>query len=316
MSVMAMLAVVAVVCIIVFLGIVLPAEGNNQASQAGFRVGRTIAGLFIPLLIAYVIAGRKSVRKPNQFALIFCLLGLALNGINAMSSLNSTAFETEEQHVGRLMREASGLQPVRDSMFPGRRRADDALRKEFRTLVQTNREYSEAVSRMDISEVKSINTAESFANPALAAGGLRQLHAVFDVDSAQEAKVKGILDHLRSALEASASSASERESLMKGFDKGVAEQLSKRTPLVTAEKTWIDAVDQEYAYANQHSGDFRVHNGHLVIPDAAIREPFNNLMDDQEARRREFLKAQKDFQQFQAQTLEKMGVKPQDVGAK
>jgi hypothetical protein len=316
MSILAMLAMIVVAGIIVFLGITLPAEGETKAMQDGFRGGRTFAGLFFPGLIAYAIAGRKKSRKPNQFALMFCLFGLALNGANAVSTLDwSSVSETPEQHVGRLMREAAGLQPVHDSMFPSQRRTDDVLRNEFRTLVQTNREYSETVSKMDITEVKNINTVESFADPTLAAGGLRQLHALFDVDSSQEVKVKGILSNLRRALESSTSSPSERESLLKGFDNGLAEQLSKRTALVTAEKAWVDAVDEEYAYASQHSSDFHLQSGHLVIPDASIRQALNTRIDAQESHRKEFLQAQKEFQQFQAQTLEKMGVKPQDVGA-
>jgi hypothetical protein len=315
MSIVAMLAVAVVVCIIGFLGVTLPPEGDNQTQQDAFRVGRTLAALFIPGLIAYVIAGRKKARKPNQFAVIFCLVGLGMTAMNAIPSLSSTISETPEQHVGRLMREAAGLRPVHDSMFPSQRRTDDVLRKEFRSLVQTNREYSETVSKMDITEVKNINTVESFADPTLAAGGLRQLHALFDVDSSQEVKVKGILSDLRRALESSASSPSERESLLKGFDNGLAEQLSKRTALVTAEKAWVDAVDEEYAYASQHSSDFHLQNGHLVIPDASIRQALNTRIDAQESHRKEFLQAQKEFQQFQAQTLEKMGVKPQDVGA-
>lgn len=315
MSVVAVLAVAAVVCIIVVLGVMLPAQGNQHASQAGYRFGRTFGALFIPSLIAYLTAGRKKVRKPNQFALIFCLVGIVLISGSAISSVNLNTLETPEQHIGRLMREAAGLQPVRNSIFPGERRTDDIFRNEFRSLVQTNRHYSETVSKMDISEIKNINTADSFVDPAVAAGGLRQLHALFDVDSAQEAKVNEILGNLRRALESSAGSASERESLMKGFDKGIAEQLSKRTSLVSAEKAWMDAVDEEYAYANQHARDFREQNGHLVIPDASIREAFNSRMDAQEARRNEFGKAQKEFQQFQAQSLGKVGVKPQDVGA-
>jgi hypothetical protein len=315
MSVLAMLALAAVVCIIVFLGIMLPAQGKNQAVQDGYRFGRTFGALFVPGLIAYVTAGRKKVRKPNQFALIFCLVGIVVIGGSAMSSLNVGHPETPEQHLGRLMREAAGLQPARNSIFPGQRRTDDTFRDEFRALVQTNRRYSETVSKMDVSQIKNINTAESFADPALAAGGVRQLHALFDVDSAQEAKVNEILANLRRALESSARSASERESLLKGFDKGMAEQLSKRTSLVAAEKAWIDAVDEEYTYTNQHASNLRVQNGHLVIPDASVREAFNSRMDTQEVRRNEFVRAQKEFQQFQGQTLEKMGVKPQDVGA-
>jgi len=316
MSIVGMLAIAAVVCIIVFLGIMLPVEGDNQAQVEGFRVGRTLAGLVFPGLLAYVIAGRKRARKPNQFALLFCLFGLILNGANAMSSLSGGGIsETPEQHVGRLMREAAGLQPVHDSIFPSQRRTDNALRNQFRTLVQTNRDYYQTVDKMDISEMKRINTAESFADPAVAAPALRQLHAVYDVDLAQETKVKEILDNLRRALEASAGSASEKESLVNGFDKGMAEQLAKRSTLVAAEKGWVEAVDEEYAYANQHASDLHLRNSHLVIPDSSVRQELNSRIDAEEARRKEFLNAQKEFQQFQAQTFQKMGVKPQDVGA-
>jgi len=311
-----MLAVVAVVGIIVFLGMILPPGGDNQTQQDGFRVGRTFGLLFIPGLIAYVIAGRKKARKPSLFALIFCLVGLGITALNAIPSLISTISETPDQHIGRLMREAAGLQPVRDSMFPGRRRTDDIFRNQFRALVETNRQYSETVSKMDISEIKNINTPESFADPGVAAGGLRQLHALYDADAAQEAKVSQILGNLRGALESNATSAAERESLLKGFDKGLSESASRRTALVAAEKAWIDAVDEEYAYASQHASSFRVQNEHLIIPDASIREAFNSRMDAQQSSREEFLKAQKEFQQFQAQTLGKMGVKPQDIGSK
>jgi hypothetical protein len=317
MNRLALLAMFVVLALIVFLGSMLPTGEENQARALGFRIGRTFASLLLPFLIAYVFAGRKSARKPNQFALIFCGLAILLMGSYAVSSgVFGSSFESPDQHVGRLMREAAGLQPVRESLFPGRRRLDDALRDQFRALVRQNNDYTETVNKIDVSQVKYLNSPESFADPDSAAGALKQLHALCDADADQEAKVKVILDNLRHALETSASSPSERDTLLRGFDSGLDPQRAKRQAVVAAEKGWMDAVDDEYAYAAQNAGKLSLNQGHLVINDPEVRETFNTKIRFQESQRNAFLAAQKEFNEFQAQSLQKLGVNPKDIGAR
>jgi hypothetical protein len=316
MNVLGLLAMFVVIGLIMFLGITLPTGEENETRAIGFRIGRTLMALFMPFVIAYVIAGRRSARKPNQFAVIFCLLGVLFMGGNlASSGVLGSGFESPDQHVGRLMREAAGLQPVRESLLPSRRRVDDALRDQFRALVRQNHDYTETVSKMDISEVKYLNTPGSFANPESAAGALRQLHDLYAADAAQEAKVKQILENLRHALETSASSPSERDTLLRGFDTGLDPQMAKRQAVVSAEKDWMEAVDDEYAYAAENVGKLGLIQGHLAINDPEVRERFNTKLRFQESQRKAFLVAQKEFNDFQAQSLKKMGVNPQDIGA-
>jgi hypothetical protein len=304
---------VLVVLLALLFGFTKQVDPGSPAFMVGERFGALIAALGIPTLIAYLVAGRKKARNPNLFALIFCLVCVIGVGANWVSS---QSFETPEQRIGRLAREAAGLQPERHLGSSSRRKFDDAVRDQYRNLVQQNRSYTESIKSMDISQLKIINSAESFTRPGSATEARRQLHALYDLDAAQEEKVKEILQNLRHVMDSEASSVSERESILQGFDKGIAEATAKREHALAAEKIWMDAVDDLYVYADMHPGSFSLSNGHLVIADAVVRNEFNAKMDYQGDQRKAFLNAQKEFSQFQGQSLDKLGLTPHDVGAK
>ena len=111
-------------------------------------------------------------------------------------------------------------------------------------------------------------------------------------------------------------SSSERKDVEKGFEQGLAAQMPMRRRVVEAERQWVDSVDSEYAYAQQHERDFVLLQGHVGITNATVREEFNARVREQEARRKEVLEAKKDFDQSQSQTLQKLGLTPKDVGAR
>jgi hypothetical protein len=306
------LSILAAIALAVVAAMVRPVDPGAQSFQDGERIGGFIASLILPALIAYVIAGRKKTRKPNQFALIFCLLCVLFLAADFARGMN---FESDDQRVSRLMREAAGLQPIHQSMFPRKRRWDEGVREVFRELLRQNKEYSDAVRKLDQSQVNKINSPESFADPRVAEPALQQLHAAYDLDAAQEIRVKEVLEKLRAAMESGSSSASERDAIDKGFEQGMAKQMPKRRRLVEAEKQWLDAVDSEYAYAGDHETDFILLQGHLSIASTAAREEFNARVREQEARRKDLLDAKKEFDQFQSQTLQKAGLSAKDAGA-
>jgi hypothetical protein len=304
------------VCVILAIAVAFTKPLDEQGTPAflqGIRIGTLIGMLLLPFLIAYAIAGRKKARNPRAFAVIFCIVCLLGLGSSLVSSLS---FETPEHRIARLAREAAGLQPERHTGFARQRKFDDAVRNQYRNLVQQNRTYMESIKNIDMSQLKMINSAESFATPGAATEARRELHALYDLDAAQEDKVKEILGNLRRTMESEASSASERESMLQGFDKGTAEAAAKRQHALDSEKVWIDAVDDLYAYAEMHQGGFSLSNGHLIIPDAVIRNEFNSKMEYQGEQRKAFLQAQKEFSQFQGQSLDKLGLTPKDVGVK
>jgi hypothetical protein len=312
MSVWSGLGILAVVALAVLAAMVRPVDPGTQSFQDGERIGGLFASLLIPGLIAYAIAGRKKARKPNQFALIFCLTGIFLLAANLAGSMTP---ESGEQRIGRLMREAAGLQPVHQSMFPSNRRWDDGVREIFRDLLRQNKEYTEAFSKIDQNQISKINSAESFVDSRVAAPALQQLHASYDLEAGNEARVKQAVEKLRAAMESGMSS-SERKDVEKGFEQGLAAQMPMRRRVVEAERQWVDSVDSEYAYAQQHERDFVLLQGHVGITNATVREEFNARVREQEARRKEVLEAKKDFDQSQSQTLQKLGLTPKDVGAR
>lgn len=314
MSAVARIFLVVVILLAVALAILRSLrDTTDPATMIGEQIGALLVLLGFPLLVAWLAAGRKKVRHPNRFALIFCLISAFFSLANIPSVLN---FEEPEARFARLMREAAGIQPVSHRGFGRQRRFDDQVRDQYRKLLQQNREYTETVKQMDISRVKELNSAVAFVTPDVEQQGLAQLHALYDADAGEEQKVRAIMADLRQVLESNASSAAEREAMLSGFDKSSSTQFSKRQVALDAEKAWVDAEDDLHAYAGAHRDSITMQNGHLVISDEAVRSEFNTRIDAQEEKRKEFLKAQDQFAQSQAESLQKMGLSDKDLGGK
>ena len=277
----------------------------NETQVAGYRVGTFLGALVLPLLIAYPIAGRRNARNPNLFAGLFCGIGLLVILANTASSLSKFQPETTDQKVGRLMREAAGLQPVRKSFF-SEDKADTKMRDLFKQIIVINKDYQTEVDKFDVSATASLNTPESFANPDSAAEGLRQLRGAYDLDARQEQRMSAALENFRHGFDDVSSA--ERDSMLKGFNQGLARIMPTRQRAVTTEKAWVDALDDIYGYARTHQSQFRMAGGHLQITDGETRQEFNSRIRTLNAARQEFLQAKSDFDRLQGQTLQKTGV--------
>lgn len=303
-----------VITIIVALAgaILAPVDPGSQSYEIGEHIGGMLAMLGIPALIAYLVAGRKKVRHPNRFALVFCLISGIFSLGNAASMLS---FETPQQRFTRLMREAAGVQPVSHKGFPSQRRLDDAIRSQYGKMLQLNREYMAQVSKLDNSKVKEINTAKAFASAEIAQPALDQLHALYDADAAHERDVQNTLNGLRNVFN-DVRPAAEREAMLKGFDESLAQQNVRRQQLLDLEKAWIDSVDDEHAFAAAHRDTFRLVGASLVIADPEVRAEFNGKIRLQEENRKAFLKQQAESSKSTSESLGKMGLSGKDIGVK
>ena len=303
-----------VITILVALGVamIMPTEPGNASMQEGEHFGVLFVLVAFPALIAYLVAGRKKVRHPNRFVLVFCLISGIFSLGNAASMLN---FESPEQRFSRLMREAAGKQPVSQKGFPSQRRLDDAVRSQYGKMLQLNRDYTEQVKTLDNSKVKEINTAKAFASAEIAQPALDQLHALYDADAAHERDVQNTLNGLRHVFD-DVQPAAEREAMYKGFDESIAQQNVRRQQVLALEKAWIDSVDDEHAYAAAHRDSLRLIGTSLVIADPDVRAEFNEKVDSQEEKRKAFLKLQAEFNKSTSESLDKMGLSGKDVGGK
>jgi hypothetical protein len=255
--------------------------------------------------------GTQNKRSPT-LVVIAIAIAVVMGGLGyVVTNINR---ETPEKRIGRLMREAAGVQPVRNSLFPSDRQFDDTFRDQYRNLIRANRDYVKAVKNTDLSAVKQLNTPESFADPDSFSEGLKQLHAVYDLDMAQEQKVHEIVDSIRNAIESNTSFASEKEAVIKGFDEGIAQPLARRQQAVAAEQAWVQAIDDVYGYAQSNHMSFTLNNGHLVITDSQVRADFNAKVHTMSACQGQFMKAKREFDEWQAGLFRKMGVNGKDIG--
>ena len=312
MSVLGMIGIAAVSLLALAYASLAPVpELPNESQAVGFRIGTLIGALAIPFIIAFVIAGRRKARNPNLFAGLFCGIAFGMILLNGVRNLGSLQPETTDQKVGRLMREAAGLQPVRRPLF-GEAKTDGKMRDLFKDLIALNKEYKDAAAKLDTSAVKNLSTPESFANPDSAADGLNQLHAAYALDAHQEERMQQIIENFKRSFDDL--SAADREAMQSGFDKGISQTMPMRQRAISAEKGWIDSVDDVYAYAQAHHADFSMFIGRLGISDPQVREDFNTRIRTMNARRTEFLQAKHAIDEIQSRNLQKFGVSPQQAG--
>jgi len=312
MTALGKLGICAVVLLALLYASVVPTNESNSATRMGYRVGTFIGVMLFPTIVAYVVAGRRKVRNWKRFASLFFISGVIFLTMSWLGAVNS---ESPEQHIGRLMREAAGRQPVRNAGFGKQREFDDAVREQFRNLIQLNRDYTAAVEKIDLSATEKLNSPETLADPDSAEEALKQLHAAYDLDSQEEQKVSEVIEKLRNAMRSNSSSPAAQQSMLKGFDKSVAAQTSKRQQLLSTEKAWIDAEDELYSFADQHRNHIKLAGSQIAISNDTVREHFNQRIRSEEAFRTEFLKNKQQFSNDQAKLLGSYGLDQKAVGA-
>ena len=312
MSAAAKIFLALTIILAVLIVVVKPVDPGDAAFEGGQYFGELLAVLGLPALIAFLVAGRKKARHPNRFVLVFCLISGFLILGNAASMLS---FETPQQRFARLLREAAGTQAISHKGFPSQRKFDDAVRAQYGKLLQQNRDYLARVAKLDNSKVKEINTARALASTEVAQPALDQLHALYDADAGHEQEVRETLAGLRHVFEG-VGSPTERDEMLKGFDESLALQNGRRQQALAMEKAWVDAVDDEHAYAAAHRASIRLVQNTLVIDDPEIRGELNSKLQVQEERRKAFLRSQDEFNKSQAESLNKMGLSGKDLGEK
>ena len=300
---------------------ICPSCGKENASASGQCVacGRPLApvpGTFpatdqsAPAPSRYGSVPVPPQRKRSQALVVTLAVAFAVV-VFLVSKINH---ENPDQRIGRLMREAAGLQPVHESFFSGDRHFDDTFREQYRNLFQANKDYIEASGKLDLSATATLGTPDSFADPSIATEGLKQLHAAYDLDRAQEEKVQQFVHNIEQALATSDWASSNRQAYEAGFKQGMVEPITRRKRATSAEAEWIQSVDDTYAFAQDNHAVLSSNGGQLRITDEEVRQAFNLRIRTMNARRTEFLQAKQDFEQWQAELFKKMGVNSKSFG--
>jgi len=240
------------------------------------------------------------------------LAAFAAGGYYILSNQNT---EKPEEHVSRLFREASGLQPVKKySFFAKYQKFDEAFRNQFRTLIETNKEMQTRLAQIDKSGIPSLGRPETIADPSAAGPGLQALHALLDLEKEMGQKVRQIAEGIRSSVESSDLSAADKAEFMKGFEIGLTSSLEKRDRLINAESAYVASTDDLYNFANTNHSQIQLNGSQLVITDPQLLDAFNSKVREYNSTQTEMLRAQEDFTRAQRDILNKVGVGSKDVG--
>jgi hypothetical protein len=240
---------------------------------------------------------------------IALLLAFVVQPLSAQQS------ETAEHYLNRLIKEATGAQPVRESRFLSQRTVDNAFRNQFRTLIDQNRAFSGAVSKLDHEKIKKVMTPESLADPALGADVLKELDAYALLEQEHGIKADESIANLRHTFETADWREPQRQNALKSFDLIMAASQASRHTYLQAEKAWVDSVDDLYHCAAEHKSSLKVENGTLQVFDDNALQELNKRIKLANSRREEMLKAQQTYKDLQNQRLKAVGIDPGTVGA-
>jgi hypothetical protein len=307
------IAIVVTLLLVGYAVVFLPIPPQpNAATGYGYRAGQALMALFLPLVIAYAVAGRRSARNPGRFATIFCTLALVLAGLNAAGNYAKQPRETQDQRIARLVREASSeVPPLERGGIEGE--LDALMRDMFRRVAQQNRAYQKAVDGADLRRLGELYSARSFSSEYDISTTQAQLALALQLDTQQEDTLRQLLADVRSQAERKDWPARYKRELLTGIDAGFAEAFQRRAAQVEAEKAWAAAAQDLYQYALEHLDAISVRGDQILIADSAVRDAFNLRLERAQQLQKDFETKQERFDNSVKQDFQKKGLTPQEL---
>lgn len=153
---------------------------------------------------------------------------------------------------------------------------DKAFRDQFRALIEQNRAFVAAVSKLDHEKIKKVMTPESFADPLLGADVLKELDGYVLLEQEHGVKADQSLASLRHTFETADWTAANRQNALNSFDLILAAPMALR-------HTYLQELNKRIRLSN------------------SLRE--------------EMLKAQQAYKDEQNKRLKTVGIDPGSVGS-
>jgi hypothetical protein len=251
--------------------------------------------------------------KSRILILTLMLCGLSFGG-NFVCAASGQTHETPKEHINRLLKEASGMQSVRKQPLGNEPAFDQALRSEYRDLIQANRAHMAALRQIDPHQVGQLGSPHSLVHPASAVSALDQLHAGYALEIEHERKVQHIYARLHHIFETADLPALTRASLLKIFEDTIIAPSLERQRCINAEKSWIDSMDDLYHYASIHIETLQLVESTIMISDPVIQQEFNGKIVSEEIHRRAFIEKKDEYLQLQTRVFRALAIDPTNVG--
>jgi len=276
--------------------------GFVSAEVLGYAVGSAV----VPALIAYLIAGRKSVRNFNRFALCFCGFSILFFLVSSKPPVSWN------QHIGNLAKEAAGTKPVDDG---GPQNMDELIRGAMRDALEIRKSFEQETARFT-PELGHLYSIESFSHKDAMTRSLEAVRGVVAADQQYSQQIEDLPKRIEMRVQNSSLSDSDKRGFMEGIQKsyGSLKVLAVRRQAMEVEKQWSDATVGLYDFSLSNSGRITVDHGRLVVNNEKIRTEFNQRLKQSQTLRDNLLALNAELETAQNDALKQLGVTPKDIG--
>jgi hypothetical protein len=257
-------------------------------------------------LIAYAIAGRKSVRDFNRYGLWFSGLSLAFFLISSRTPVSM------QQHVANLMKEAAGAKTVDDI---GRPDLDDLLRNMMRSTLDDRKSLDREVEPFS-AELSKLYSIDTLASPKAMQKSIDAVRGVVAADEQYSEKLDSIPDRMQASVDHSSLSNSDKREFLEGVRKsyGDVKTLQIRRQAMVIEEKWQVATVGLYEFAMAHATTLRRDGAKLRFEGKKVRSEFNERLDQAEKLRADLVTQNKQLESAQSAALQQAGLTLKDLG--
>jgi hypothetical protein len=276
--------------------------GIANAEMLGYALG----GALLPALIAYLIAGRKSVRNFSRFGVWFSGLSLFFFIVSNQRPVSV------QQHIGDLMKEAAGTKPVDNS---GPRSMDELVRDIMRDILDERKAFDRDMGRFN-PELGKLYSVESFSSKEAMQRSVDAVRGAVAVDQRYSQQLESLPQRIQTRVDRSGLSDSFDSGFMEGVRKayGESKPLNLRRQAMEVEKQWGVATVAFYEFAIANSTKIRAEGSHLVIGNEKLRTEFNARMKQSQTLRDNLTALNTQMESAQREVMQQSGLKPSDVG--
>jgi hypothetical protein len=269
-------------------------------------LGYALAGIAIPGVIAFAVAGLGKLRNPNRFALTFCALSLVFLLLEV-----SNHPENLKDHVSRLMREAAGTKPVQ-----GRSTETDRLTRNMLSEILDLRKSHDAKTAKFKDDLGQLYSVDSFSTVTKMQRCVEAVRATLSADQEFSRQFQVWKDRTKEEVEHSSLSDSDKRHFMKGVEQrmGDSKILALRNQVVEAEAKWANATIGLYGLAVANTGKIAVNGSKIVINDDKVRSEFNRELEDSKNLRSNMRSLNSQMAQLQREGMQQIGITPKDIG--
>lgn len=288
-------------------------SGRFDSETRGYMFGGCLAAFLFSSLVVWLYY-RKKPARPSSLKMVFLVsLWAAVFTIPNFIGSKQDSVENRDARVTErmavLMKEAAGEAPS----SPLKEEWEGSARDFCKDLIEENRRYQRETDALEVADLADLYSPGSYTSSARTAKMIGELRAMQDVETKHYQSLGTIFERYKNRFRALNISEEEKEAYVRGVEQGLAKN-SDYEGLYAKEKDWLQQSIELYNFALRNKKSFRLTNNEISSRSAEFLNSFQSMQSRAISLRDDLLAAQAQFESKRRSKLEKMGLRPADVG--